>query len=126
MPELGVCVLQTEVPADIRHRASEDLQLDSVAANTGTRLAGASAGRSYIVRVRAAQVGAAAVDVFDNEIEAVERIELEVLEQLMEHSDVDVDPVAVELGAQLKRVDRFRPELQGVEIALRKLRAVAT
>ena len=68
--------------------------------------------RRTVVRVGAVQIVAAAVDVLDQEVEAVERVQLEVAEQLPEHGDVDVDPAAVIFGADLERVVGFGLELE--------------
>src|SRR4051812_14007029 len=96
------------------HRPSEDLELDALVLHAGTRAAGAGSGvdrnagdgvdRLDVIGVEPAQAVLAAVDVLDEEIDAVERVELEVRKQLTEHRDVHVDPAPIILGAELEGV----------------------
>ena len=62
--------------------------------------------------VGAIQVVAAAVDGLDDEIEAIERIELEVVEFLVEQREVHIDAATVELPPSFERIVDLRLELQ--------------
>ena len=78
----------------------------------GAALPVAGAGRGADVGIAVREFVRAAIDVLDFEIDAVERVQLEVLEVLAEQGDVDVDAAAVILEAELERVVDFRIELQ--------------
>src|SRR3954469_26032198 len=112
MPIARVGEGQTAVDCEIAHRASEGFELEADVLDAGRNLSGARTGARIIVRVGAAEIVAGAVDVLDDEVEAVEGIELEVAEHLMEDGEVHVDPVPVIFGPGFERIIDLGLELE--------------
>ena len=77
-------------------------------------MARAGARTRIVVDVGPIQVIAAAVDGFDEEVEAVEGVQLEVAEHLVEQRKIDVDSRPIVFKAKLERVVDLGLELQVV------------
>ena len=101
-----VGVGEAERPVHLRDRTEEGLDLYAARADARFLVPVARDRRTAVVGVRAAQVGRAAVDVLNDEVDAVEGVQLEVFEVLLEQRHIDVNSVSVELGA---RIPRRRP-----------------
>ena len=123
---LGVGHGHARVPLQIGERTCERLQLKSLADNAAAQVARAGPREWAVVLVRAIEALAAAVDRFHDEIQAVEGVQLEVAEDLVEQGQVHVDPAAIVLGADFERVIdlRFEPQVaaRGDEAAAIRLR----
>src|SRR5207244_13384823 len=78
----------------------------------GCQRPGAGTRIRTVVGVRAVEAGAAAVEGLHDEVEAVERVQLEVAERLVKQCEVHVDSAAVILQASLERVVDLRLELK--------------
>src|SRR6185437_12299256 len=85
----------------------------ALAAHAAARMARrAGAGKRIIVCIGAVEVSAAAVDVDDEEVEAVEGVQLEVAEHFVEQREVEVDSAAVIFEARFEGVVDLRLELE--------------
>src|SRR6185503_17529170 len=88
----------------------EGFELEPLADHAGAEVPGASTGRRVIILVRAIEAGIAAVDRFDDEVEAVEGIELEIAEGFVEDGEVHVDSTTIIFGADFECVVDLRLE----------------
>jgi hypothetical protein len=102
-----------KVEVGVAERPGEHFELNAFRPNTGPNVADAGPGVGESIRIAVGNVERrAAVDVLDFEIDAVERIQLEVFEVLSEQGDVDVDPRSVIFEPEFESVVEFRIELK--------------
>ena len=113
IPVTRIGVGHAKIESGVAERPGEHLELDALRAHAGPQVADAGTGRRIHIGIAVGDVqSGAAVDVLDLEIDAVERIELEVFEVLAEQGNVHVDAGAVIFQADFECVVQFRIELQ--------------
>ena len=92
-------------------RAQERFDLESRRRDARLQLAGAYPIRVVEIGIGTAERCIAPVDVDDDEVDAVEGIELEPRKALLERGNVQVEARLVELVAELESIDQFGLEL---------------
>ena len=100
VPITRVDMVTPALIARSRQRPGEGFDLEPWIVTPARRLCHCRRRSAALLSVSvAAELVDAAVDVLDHEVEAVERVQLEVAEQLTEQRDVDVESAAVVFGA---------------------------